>query len=158
MDRDEEEGSVGGEVCAHGTLAPVGATACQTKGGGGTPPAGEKASRLPFSSSFAALDSGWLSADESSGYESESAGGERAAAAAEGGSPGRQRRARTAFTSDQVCRLEKTFQRQKYLGASERRKLAAALQLSEIQVGSRGSKFRFRARQSCFGLPCAEQT
>ncbi|NWT12538.1 VENT1 protein, partial [Vireo altiloquus] len=72
-------------------------------------------------------------ADESSGYESESAGGERGGAAA-GGSRGRQRRARTAFTSEQVCRLEKTFQRQKYLGATERRKLAAALQLSEIQI------------------------
>ncbi|KAM6066886.1 uncharacterized protein VSU04_006364 [Chlamydotis macqueenii] len=77
-----------------------------------------------------APDGGCLSADESSGYESESAGGEPTAAA--GG--GRQRRARTAFTSEQVCRLEKTFQRQKYLGASERRKLAAALQLSEIQI------------------------
>uniref|UniRef100_A0A672VE64 Homeobox domain-containing protein n=1 Tax=Strigops habroptila TaxID=2489341 RepID=A0A672VE64_STRHB len=73
-------------------------------------------------------------ADESSGYESESAGAERAAEAAAAESRGRQRRARTAFTSEQVCRLEKTFQRQKYLGASERRKLAAALQLSEIQI------------------------
>ncbi|PKU43544.1 homeobox protein vent1-like [Limosa lapponica baueri] len=45
-----------------------------------------------------------------------------------------ERRARTAFTSEQLCRLEKTFQRQKYLGASERRKLAAALQLSEMQI------------------------
>ncbi|XP_075613629.1 homeobox protein vent1-like [Balearica regulorum gibbericeps] len=78
-----------------------------------------------------APDGGWLSADESSGYESESTGGDRAAAA---GTCGRQRRARTAFTSEQVCRLEKTFQRQKYLGASERRKLAAALQLSEVQI------------------------
>ncbi|NXQ24135.1 VENT1 protein, partial [Alaudala cheleensis] len=73
-------------------------------------------------------------ADESSGYESESAGGERGGAAEGSGSRGRQRRARTAFTSEQVCRLEKTFQRQKYLGATERRKLAAALQLSEIQI------------------------
>ncbi|XP_069652789.1 homeobox protein vent1-like isoform X1 [Haliaeetus albicilla] len=105
------------------------------RGGRGAPPAGEEASRPPLPSSFAAPDGGWLSADESSGYESESAGGERApAAAAAGGTRGRQRRARTAFTSEQVCRLEKTFQRQKYLGASERRKLAAALQLSEIQV------------------------
>ncbi|XP_016154670.1 PREDICTED: homeobox protein VENTX [Ficedula albicollis] len=45
-----------------------------------------------------------------------------------------QRRARTAFSAEQVCRLEKTFQRHKYLGATERRKLAAALQLSEIQI------------------------
>ncbi|NXU51128.1 VENT1 protein, partial [Turnix velox] len=73
-------------------------------------------------------------ADESSGYESESAGGERTEAGAADGSGGRQRRARTAFTSEQVCRLEKTFQRQKYLGASERRKLAAALELSEMQI------------------------
>ncbi|NXX66812.1 VENT1 protein, partial [Spizella passerina] len=73
-------------------------------------------------------------ADESSGYESESAGAERGGAAAAGGGRGRQRRARTAFTSEQVCRLEKTFQRQKYLGATERRKLAAALHLSEIQI------------------------
>ncbi|KAM6330157.1 homeobox protein vent1-like [Podargus strigoides] len=79
-----------------------------------------------------APDGGWLSADESSGYESESAGGERTAPAE--GLRGRQRRARTAFTSEQVCQLEKTFQGQKYLGASERRKLAAALQLSEIQI------------------------
>ncbi|NWS74568.1 VENT1 protein, partial [Crotophaga sulcirostris] len=67
--------------------------------------------------------------DYSSGYESESA--ERAPT---GGTRGRQRRPRTAFTSEQVCRLEETFQRQKYLGASERRKLAADLQLSEIQT------------------------
>ncbi|XP_075280315.1 uncharacterized protein LOC142361745 [Opisthocomus hoazin] len=81
-----------------------------------------------------APDGGWQSADDSSGYESESAGAERAAAAAPGGTRGRQRRARTAFTPEQVCRLEKTFQRQKYLGASERRKLAAALRLSEVQI------------------------
>ncbi|NXM66253.1 VENT1 protein, partial [Serilophus lunatus] len=72
--------------------------------------------------------------DESSGYESESAGAELSAEAAAGETRGRQRRARTAFTPEQVCRLEKTFQRQKYLGATERRKLASALQLSEIQV------------------------
>ncbi|XP_064923342.1 homeobox protein vent1-like [Columba livia] len=81
-----------------------------------------------------APDGGCLSADESSGYESESAAGERIVVAAPGGTRERQRRARTAFTSEQVCRLEKTFQRQKYLGASERRKLAASLQLSEIQI------------------------
>ncbi|XP_071420095.1 homeobox protein vent1-like [Pithys albifrons albifrons] len=84
--------------------------------------------------SQSAPDGGWLSAEESSGYESESAGADRSAAAAAGGTRGRQRRARTAFTSEQICRLEKTFQRQKYLGATERRKLAAALQLSEIQI------------------------
>ncbi|NXN94613.1 VENT1 protein, partial [Rhinopomastus cyanomelas] len=69
--------------------------------------------------------------DESSGYDSEGAGVERSAVT---GTCGRKRRARTAFTSEQVCRLEKNFQRQKYLGASERKKLAAALRLSEIQI------------------------
>lgn len=97
---------------------------------------GEKASPPPPSIPSAAPDGGWLSADESSGYESESAGGERSEAEAPCGSRGRQRRARTAFSSEQVYRLEKTFQRQKYLGASERRKLATALQLSEVQVGA----------------------
>ncbi|KAM4702839.1 homeobox protein vent1-like [Rhinophrynus dorsalis] len=45
-----------------------------------------------------------------------------------------QRRMRTAFTSQQICKLEQTFKKQRYLGASERKKLAASLQLSEIQV------------------------
>ncbi|OCT69975.1 hypothetical protein XELAEV_18036901mg [Xenopus laevis] len=44
------------------------------------------------------------------------------------------RRLRTAFTSDQISTLEKTFQKHRYLGASERRKLAAKLQLSEVQI------------------------
>ncbi|KAM9325063.1 homeobox protein vent1-like [Gastrophryne carolinensis] len=45
-----------------------------------------------------------------------------------------QRRMRTAFTSQQICKLEETFKKQRYLGASERKKLANSLQLSEIQV------------------------
>lgn len=106
----------------------------------GTAVWGQKPHRRLLSPSPAVPDGGWLSADESSGYESESAGAERSSgAAAPGATRGRQRRARTAFTAEQVCRLEKTFQRQKYLGASERRKLAAALQLSEIQVGAGSS-------------------
>ncbi|CAI9548425.1 unnamed protein product, partial [Staurois parvus] len=45
-----------------------------------------------------------------------------------------QRRLRTAFTSQQVCKLEELFRKQRYLGASERKKLASSLQLSEMQV------------------------
>ncbi|KAM5140432.1 homeobox protein pv.1-like [Mantella aurantiaca] len=45
-----------------------------------------------------------------------------------------QRRMRTAFTSEQISKLEEVFKKQKYLGASERKKLANSLQLSEIQV------------------------
>ncbi|XP_044878848.1 homeobox protein vent1-like [Mauremys mutica] len=87
---------------------------------------------LPNDRASPAPEGGWASADESSGYESESA------ASCIPSSPGedepQQRRARTAFTPEQVGKLEKTFKRQKYVGAAERRNLAAALQLSEIQV------------------------
>ncbi|KAH1168369.1 hypothetical protein KIL84_003852 [Mauremys mutica] len=86
---------------------------------------------LPNDRASPAPEGGWASADESSGYESESA------ASCIPSSPGedepQQRRARTAFTPEQVGKLEKTFKRQKYVGAAERRNLAAALQLSEIQ-------------------------
>ncbi|XP_031435230.1 ventral expressed homeobox [Clupea harengus] len=41
---------------------------------------------------------------------------------------------RTKFTSDQIFRLEKTFNKHKYLGATQRRKIAEKLQLSETQV------------------------
>ncbi|XP_053548887.1 homeobox protein pv.1-like [Bombina bombina] len=44
------------------------------------------------------------------------------------------RRLRTAFTTEQICTLEKTFKKHRYLGASERRKLAAKLNLSEVQI------------------------
>uniref|UniRef100_A0A8C3F7S9 Homeobox domain-containing protein n=1 Tax=Chrysemys picta bellii TaxID=8478 RepID=A0A8C3F7S9_CHRPI len=76
-----------------------------------------------------------------------------------------QRRARTAFTPEQVGKLEKTFKRQKYVGAAERRKLAAALQLSEIQVSVRPQSPRQRqpgwggcvqrrpAHRSMFSIP-----
>uniref|UniRef100_A0A673GCC2 Homeobox domain-containing protein n=1 Tax=Sinocyclocheilus rhinocerous TaxID=307959 RepID=A0A673GCC2_9TELE len=45
-----------------------------------------------------------------------------------------QRRVRTKFSSDQISRLEKTFSKHKYLGASQRRRTAEKLQLSETQV------------------------
>nr|XP_006121084.1 homeobox protein vent1-like isoform X1 [Pelodiscus sinensis] len=83
-------------------------------------------------SARAAPEGGWLSADESSGYESES--GASRAPSPSGEAEPLARRARTAFTPEQVGRLERTFQRQRYLGAAERRKLATALHLSEIQV------------------------
>ncbi|XP_075697343.1 homeobox protein vent1B-like [Rhinoderma darwinii] len=44
------------------------------------------------------------------------------------------RRMRTAFTFQQICKLEEMFKKQRYLGASERKKLSSSLQLSEIQV------------------------
>ncbi|XP_020387201.1 homeobox protein vent1-like [Rhincodon typus] len=44
------------------------------------------------------------------------------------------RRVRTAFTAQQIHKLEKKFKRHTYLGAAERSRLAALLHLSETQV------------------------
>ncbi|KAF5902108.1 homeobox protein vent1-like, partial [Clarias magur] len=46
---------------------------------------------------------------------------------------GPNRRIRTKFTSYQIARLEKTFYKHRYLGASHRRKIAEKLHLSETQ-------------------------
>uniref|UniRef100_A0A8C3RJW0 Homeobox domain-containing protein n=1 Tax=Chelydra serpentina TaxID=8475 RepID=A0A8C3RJW0_CHESE len=106
------------------------------------PPLGTGALTPP--PAFAAPEGGWVSADESSGYESESAAS--CIPSPPGQSEPQPRRARTAFTPEQVGKLEKTFKRQKYVGAPERRKLAAALQLSEIQVSARPQSPRHRDR------------
>ncbi|KAL7889789.1 hypothetical protein AOLI_G00020470 [Acnodon oligacanthus] len=50
------------------------------------------------------------------------------------GEPGPNRRVRTKFTSYQISRLEETFTRHKYLGATQRKKIAEKLHLSETQV------------------------
>lgn len=47
---------------------------------------------------------------------------------------GPNRRIRTKFTSCQIARLEKTFHKRKYLGTTQRRKIAEKLHLSETQV------------------------
>ncbi|CAB1343447.1 unnamed protein product [Coregonus sp. 'balchen'] len=44
------------------------------------------------------------------------------------------RRMRTKFTSDQICRLERTFNKHRYLGTTQRRKIAEKMKLSETQV------------------------
>nr|XP_033798863.1 homeobox protein pv.1-like [Geotrypetes seraphini] len=96
-------------------------------------------SSLPHQSHYEASLT-WGSADDSSsGDESESliSGHSEVSKRKEGEETPRfelQRRMRTAFTSHQISKLEKTFERQRYLEASERKKLAACLQLSEIQV------------------------
>nr|XP_009930756.1 PREDICTED: homeobox protein GBX-2 [Opisthocomus hoazin] len=49
-------------------------------------------------------------------------------------STGKNRRRRTAFTSEQLLELEKEFHCKKYLSLTERSQIAHALKLSEVQV------------------------
>ncbi|KYO27884.1 homeobox protein CHOX-7 [Alligator mississippiensis] len=60
-----------------------------------------------------------------------STGGEQAPP---GSNPGKSRRRRTAFTSEQLLELEKEFHCKKYLSLTERSQIAHALKLSEVQV------------------------
>ncbi|KAM4706365.1 homeobox protein GBX-1 [Rhinophrynus dorsalis] len=50
------------------------------------------------------------------------------------GLPGKSRRRRTAFTSEQLLELEKEFHCKKYLSLTERSQIAHSLKLSEVQV------------------------
>lgn len=52
---------------------------------------------------------------------------------------GRRKKARTAFTTEQICDLEKRYHTQKYLPANERSVLAGKLMLSDQQVSSFGN-------------------
>ncbi|KAK0144960.1 Homeobox protein vent1 [Merluccius polli] len=52
----------------------------------------------------------------------------------EGEASSLHRRMRTKFTSEQIGRLENTFGKHRYLGATQRRKMAEKLNLSETQV------------------------
>ncbi|CAL4063999.1 unnamed protein product [Meganyctiphanes norvegica] len=65
----------------------------------------------------------------------------------------KQRKARTAFTDNQLQTLEKNFERQKYLSVQDRMELAAKLQLTDTQVKTwyqnRRTKWK---RQTAVGL------
>ncbi|CAG6017898.1 unnamed protein product, partial [Menidia menidia] len=51
----------------------------------------------------------------------------------EGEASAQQRRVRTKFTSEQIGKLERAFTKHRYLGATQRRKIAERLNLSETQ-------------------------
>lgn len=51
------------------------------------------------------------------------------------GEAAQQRRMRTKFTTEQVRKLESSFSKHRYLSATQRRKIAEKLNLSETQVG-----------------------
>uniref|UniRef100_A0A4W6D9D9 Ventral homeobox n=1 Tax=Lates calcarifer TaxID=8187 RepID=A0A4W6D9D9_LATCA len=72
----------------------------------------------------------------SSGYESEAASSECPSVdeGSEVEKDGPQRRVRTKFTPDQISKLEKIFNKHKYLDAGERVKTAQRLGLTETQV------------------------
>ncbi|XP_038593564.1 ventral homeobox [Micropterus salmoides] len=72
----------------------------------------------------------------SSGYESEAASSEchYLDEGSELEKDGPQRRARTKFTPEQISKLEKIFNKHKYLDAGERVKTAQKLNLTETQV------------------------
>ncbi|XP_035519887.1 ventral homeobox [Morone saxatilis] len=72
----------------------------------------------------------------SSGYESEAASSECLSVdeGSETEKDGPQRRVRTKFTPDQIDKLEKIFNKHKYLDAGERVKTAQKLSLTETQV------------------------
>lgn len=53
-----------------------------------------------------------------------------------GGSEGRKKRCRAAFSHGQVFELERRFAQQRYLSGPERADLAHTLKLTETQVGS----------------------
>ncbi|XP_023682235.2 ventrally expressed dharma/bozozok antagonist isoform X2 [Paramormyrops kingsleyae] len=74
--------------------------------------------------------------EETSGYESEGGGSPSRAVAenAAADSPAASRRPRTAFTVEQINRLEKAFKKNAYLGSHDKAELCQRLRLSDKQI------------------------
>ncbi|NXU31895.1 VEX1 protein, partial [Thalassarche chlororhynchos] len=91
----------------------------QSSRGGAQPIA---AARRPLSPPGAALRDREAADRSSPGHEAE---------AGSGAGPGRPR---TKFSAAQLQELERSFREQRYIGASEKRRLAAVLNLSQSQI------------------------
>ncbi|XP_060623020.2 homeobox protein vent1-like [Anolis sagrei] len=102
------------------------------------PPSPPKTSLGPSAPSSAALASPegeWVSPGGSSdGEGSLSEGSLPTGKSPQSSSISPRRRLRTAFSLEQISTLESAFQRHRYLGAAQRRKLATKMQLSEVQI------------------------
>ncbi|XP_025049172.1 LOW QUALITY PROTEIN: homeobox protein Nkx-2.4-like [Alligator sinensis] len=61
--------------------------------------------------------------------------------------PGGQRKRRVLFSQAQVCELEKRFERQKYLTAAERERLAQLTRLTPTQVKIWFQNHRYKAKR-----------
>ncbi|XP_048877471.1 ventrally expressed dharma/bozozok antagonist isoform X2 [Brienomyrus brachyistius] len=74
--------------------------------------------------------------EETSGYESEGGGSPLPAVAGKEAaeSPTTSRRPRTAFTAEQITRLEKAFKKNAYLGTHDKAELSQRLRLSDKQI------------------------
>lgn len=72
-------------------------------------------------------------------------------------SPGKAKKKRTAFTNDQLSRLEKKFDQQKYLGKVDRCKLASELGLTEKHVKTWYQNRRTKWKRECSDIAWSKQ-
>lgn len=72
-------------------------------------------------------------------------------------SPGKAKKKRTAFTNDQLNRLEKKFEQQKYLGKVDRCKLASELGLTEKHVKTWYQNRRTKWKRECSDIAWSKQ-
>lgn len=84
----------------------------------------------------------------SSGGGSNSSGGSKKKKSANDSKTGKPRRARTAFTYEQLVALENKFKTTRYLSVCERLNLALSLRLTETQVSIRSFYVRARTTSS----------